>query len=94
MPHTEAEANRVMPSIYSDHYTILPKASLSLASTIPSLALSPLLVSNSFTSSLHLLCGFLLPFLPSTFAWYTSSLLISHIIPNKDVTVMHVMYYG
>ena len=47
---------------------MLPEAYLSLDGIIPSLSLSPLPISKSFTSPLHLLCGFPLPLLPYKFA--------------------------
>ena len=72
MPLTEAKANRVIPWIYSDLFTIVPQASLSLATNISSLSLNPLPISNSFTSSLHLLYGLALPFYPSLFLIFPS----------------------
>ena len=57
-------------SISSDLYTILP-----LASTIYSLSLNPLPISNSFTSPIHLFCGILLSRLPYTFTNLSSPIL-------------------
>ena len=83
MSFTEAEVNGLTPPTYSDAYNILPQASPSLANTIPSLSLNPLLITkNSFTLSLYLLCSLALPLLLSTVALYTvltnlSSLILS-----------------
>ena len=68
---TEAKANRLILSIHSYLYTILPQPSLSLANPTLSLSLNPLPISNSFTSPLHLLCDLPLPQLPFTVARYT-----------------------